>query len=102
MLVFGRTKRGIQKLADELEHRGFKAGAIHGNKRQGQRQRILDQFKKTMEKTNSMLDDMKRITKAIADPVEHAAEFVGGLKKGAKLVELAGKLLDKKHSQKSE
>ena len=55
-----------------------------------------------MEKTNSMLDDMKRITKAIADPVEHAAEFVGGLKKGAKLVELAGKLLDKKHSQKSE
>ena len=64
--------------------------------------RILDQFKKTMEKTNSMLDDMKRITKAIADPVEHAAEFVGGLKKGAKLVELAGKLLKKKHEDKKD
>ncbi len=50
VLVFGRTKRGIQKLADELEHRGFKAGAIHGNKRQGQRQRILDQFKKNQIK----------------------------------------------------
>lgn len=46
VLVFGRTKRGIQKLADELEQRGFKAGAIHGNKRQGQRMRILEQFKK--------------------------------------------------------
>ena len=64
--------------------------------------RILDQFKKTMEKTNSMLDDMKRITKAIADPVEHAAEFVGGLKKGAKLVELAGRLIEKKKSEKSD
>ena len=61
--------------------------------------RILEQVKRSLEKTNSMLDDMKRITKAIADPVEHAAEFVGGLKKGARLVELAGKLLDKKHSQ---
>ncbi|MDP4031181.1 MAG: hypothetical protein U1C50_02145 [Patescibacteria group bacterium] len=64
--------------------------------------RILDQFKQTMEKTNSMLDDMKRISKAIADPVEHVSEFVGGLKKGAKLVELAGKLIEKKKSDKSE
>lgn len=64
--------------------------------------RIMEQVKQSLVKTNSMFDDMKRITKAIADPVEHAAEFVGGLKKGAKLVELAGKLLDKKHSEKSE
>ncbi|MDO8639514.1 MAG: DEAD/DEAH box helicase, partial [bacterium] len=46
ILIFGRTKWGVQKLADELIKRGFKAGAIHGNKRQNQRQRILDQFKK--------------------------------------------------------
>ena len=45
VLIFGRTKWGVQKLADELIRRGFKAGAIHGNKRQTQRQRILDQFK---------------------------------------------------------
>jgi hypothetical protein len=62
--------------------------------------RIMEQIKLSLVKTNSMLDDMKRITKAIADPVEHAAEFVGGLKKGAKIVELAGKLLEKKHEEK--
>ena len=45
VLIFGRTKWGIQKLTDELISRGFKAGAIHGNKRQSQRQFILEQFK---------------------------------------------------------
>ncbi len=47
VLIFGRTKWGVEKLADELKNRGFKAGAIHGNKRQGQRQRTLDQFKRS-------------------------------------------------------
>ncbi len=46
VLIFGRTKWGVQKLADELIKRGFKADAIHGNKRQSQRQRILDKFKR--------------------------------------------------------
>ncbi|OGH16866.1 MAG: hypothetical protein A3C22_02340 [Candidatus Levybacteria bacterium RIFCSPHIGHO2_02_FULL_37_10] len=45
VLIFGRTKWGVQKLTDELVRRGFKAGAIHGNKRQNQRQRTLDAFK---------------------------------------------------------
>ena len=45
VLIFGRTKWGVQKLTDELIRRGFKAGAIHGNKRQNQRQRTLDAFK---------------------------------------------------------
>lgn len=47
VLIFGRTKWGVEKLASELVTRGFKAGAIHGNKRQGQRQRTLDQFKRS-------------------------------------------------------
>jgi ATP-dependent RNA helicase RhlE len=47
VLVFGRTKWGIQKLTDELVDRGFKAGAIHGNKRQSQRQYVLDLFKQS-------------------------------------------------------
>ncbi len=47
VLIFGRTKWGVEKLAGELVTRGFKAGAIHGNKRQGQRQRTLDQFKRS-------------------------------------------------------
>lgn len=45
VLIFGRTKHGVQKLTDELVRRGFRAGAIHGNKRQNQRQRVLDEFK---------------------------------------------------------
>jgi len=45
VLVFGRTKWGIQKLTNELIARGFKASAIHGNKNQNQRQRALQQFK---------------------------------------------------------
>lgn len=58
--------------------------------------KILEEVKISLKKTNSMLDDVKRITKAVADPVEHASEFISGLKKGAKLVELAGELVSKK------
>jgi len=45
VLIFGRTKWGVEKLTNELVHRGFKAGSIHGNKRQNQRQKTLMQFK---------------------------------------------------------
>lgn len=46
VLIFGRTKHGVQKLSDNLVERGFRADAIHGNKNQSQRVRILDKFKK--------------------------------------------------------
>ncbi len=46
VLVFGRTKWGINKLAKILSDRGIKVTAIHGNKSQGARQRALDEFKK--------------------------------------------------------
>lgn len=46
VLVFGRTKWGMQKLTDELLRRGIRAAVIHGNKSQGQRQKALDQFKR--------------------------------------------------------
>jgi len=46
VLIFGRTKHGVDKLHRDLEVRGFKLGAIHGNKSQGQRQRVLDSFKR--------------------------------------------------------
>lgn len=45
-IVFGRTKHGSEKLAKLLEKWGFKTGAIHGNKSQGQRERALDAFRK--------------------------------------------------------
>ncbi len=44
-LVFTRTKRGADKVAQHLAANGITADAIHGNKSQGQRQRALDGFK---------------------------------------------------------
>lgn len=46
VMIFGRTKHGIEKLTKMLMVRGFRAASIHGNKSQGQRQRALDEFKK--------------------------------------------------------
>lgn len=45
VLVFGRTKWGLEKLARELHTRGFPVTTIHGNKSQHQRQRSLEEFK---------------------------------------------------------
>ena len=47
VLVFGRTKHGVQRLSDELVKRGFKADAIHGNKKQNQRIKTLEKFKRS-------------------------------------------------------
>lgn len=46
VLIFGRTKHGVQKLSDDLYDKGFKSGAIHGNKRQSQRTKVLNNFKR--------------------------------------------------------
>lgn len=45
VLVFGETKYGVQRLADNLTKAGLPAEAIHGNKSQPQRQRALRAFK---------------------------------------------------------
>ncbi len=44
-IVFGRTKHGCNRLAEQLEESGLVAVAIHGNKSQAQRQKALNQFK---------------------------------------------------------
>jgi ATP-dependent RNA helicase RhlE len=46
VLVFTRTKRGANKVAEELDRNGVRADAIHGNKSQGARQRALESFKR--------------------------------------------------------
>ena len=46
VLVFTRTKRGANRVAEELDRNGVRADAIHGNKSQGARQRALDSFKR--------------------------------------------------------
>ncbi|OGG69302.1 hypothetical protein A3F27_01410 [Candidatus Kaiserbacteria bacterium RIFCSPHIGHO2_12_FULL_53_13] len=45
VLIFGRTKHGVEKLSKMLEQKGFKAASIHGNKTQSNRQRALGLFK---------------------------------------------------------
>ncbi len=45
VLIFGKTKHGVQRLANTLQDQGLKVEAIHGNKSQSQRQRALDAFK---------------------------------------------------------
>jgi superfamily II DNA/RNA helicase len=46
VIVFGRTKHGVERLSKQLSQEGFQVASIHGNKSQGQRTRALDQFKK--------------------------------------------------------
>lgn len=45
VLIFGRTKFGVENLSRELIYRGFRAASIHGNKSQNQRQRAITDFK---------------------------------------------------------
>jgi len=44
VLVFTRTKRGANRVAEQLDRGGVRAEAIHGNKSQNARQRALDAF----------------------------------------------------------
>jgi superfamily II DNA/RNA helicase len=44
-MVFTRTKRTAQKVADELAERGFKVGAVHGDLGQGAREKALKSFR---------------------------------------------------------
>src|SRR2546423_4646556 len=43
-LIFVRTKRGADRLTAQLQREGVKAGAIHGDLRQTQRERALADF----------------------------------------------------------
>jgi ATP-dependent RNA helicase DeaD len=45
VLVFGRTKWGVQKLDSQLKRAGISCEALQGNMSQGQRDRALDRFR---------------------------------------------------------
>ncbi|MBW3568563.1 DEAD/DEAH box helicase [Candidatus Parcubacteria bacterium] len=47
VIVFDETQRNVERLSNELLQRGFSAGAIHGGKTQGHRERALSRFKKS-------------------------------------------------------
>jgi ATP-dependent RNA helicase RhlE len=44
-VVFARTKYGAERLSKQLDRDGFDAGSIHGNKSQGQRERVIKAFR---------------------------------------------------------
>ena len=44
MLVFARTKRGTERIADSLNRKGFSAAMIHGDRSQSQRTTALTGF----------------------------------------------------------
>ena len=44
VIVFTRTKRGANRVAEALEDRGVRSEAIHGNKSQNARQKALENF----------------------------------------------------------
>ena len=46
VLIFGKTKRGVEKLTVALQKLNYKAESIHGDKPQSKRQKALQQFKK--------------------------------------------------------
>jgi len=45
VLVFGRTKHGVENLCRSLEKNGFKAESIHGDKKYSRRVKALEMFK---------------------------------------------------------
>ena len=45
VLIFGRTKHGVEKLCQILIKQGFKAESIHGDKNQSRRQSALNAFR---------------------------------------------------------
>ena len=44
VLIFGRTKHGVEKLCQTLIKKGFRAESIHGDKNQPKRQSALRSF----------------------------------------------------------
>lgn len=71
VLIFNRTKRSANKLANELAKRGIRANAIHGNKSQNQREHALNQFKNNRSSVLVATDvvargvDIKNVTHVI-------------------------------------
>jgi len=83
VLVFGRTKHGVEKLSKILVNRGVKADSIHGNKSQGGRQRSLKQFKEGAIQVLVATDvaarglDISNVTHVINfDPPESREDYI--------------------------
>jgi superfamily II DNA/RNA helicase len=50
VLIFGRTKHGVERISRDLFQKGFKVTSIHGDKAQFQRQQAIRMFKEDVVK----------------------------------------------------
>ena len=82
-LVFVRTKRGADRLKQRLTQQGFRAGALHGNLSQPQRDRALAQFARGRNDVLVATDvaarglDLEHITHVVNfDPPEDGKAYV--------------------------
>jgi len=83
VLIFGRTKHGVEKLHLTLTERGFGSVSIHGNKNQAQRQRALNDFKENRAQVLVATDvaarglDIPNVTHVINyDAPENYADYI--------------------------
>jgi ATP-dependent RNA helicase RhlE len=72
-LIFTRTKHGADKVARNLARAGIAAEAIHGNKSQNQRERVLAAFRKGEVKTLVATDIAARGIDV--DGISHVVNF---------------------------
>jgi superfamily II DNA/RNA helicase len=72
-LIFTRTKHGADKVARSLIKAGIAAGTLHGNKSQGQRERVLASFRKGDVKTLVATDIAARGLDV--DGISHVVNF---------------------------
>jgi ATP-dependent RNA helicase RhlE len=73
VLVFTRTKHGADKVVRKLVQAGIAAEAIHGNKSQGQRERVLAAFRNGKVKTLVATDIAARGIDV--DGISHVVNF---------------------------
>jgi len=80
VLVFARTKHGADKLARDLQRRGYSVATLHGNRSQSQRERALGDLRRGRVQILVATDiasrgiDVEGITHVINYDVPHAPE----------------------------
>lgn len=83
VLVFGRTKRGVERLSRDLYQKGLKITSIHGDKPQSQRQQAIRMFKEDVVRILVATDvaarglDISNITHVINyDPPDSYEDYI--------------------------
>lgn len=60
---------------------------------------ILKELRKTIDKTNKILDDTSAITESVSGPISSFSSIAMGLKAGAKIAKIFNTSKDKKHKK---